>query len=573
MWINGFCNKWRVRMLKKFTRSKAIKIIWLVYALFSIGLILFLANRTICRDYDEVSKKTILDKGWSVSVNDDSWEDIDLTKFEFPDLTIGDKIVLVTQIPTEWDYKLPGLTMYIRQVAIRVMVDEEVIHEYGYDRIIKNESVGCGYQFIDFSEQYKGKEMTIQMEVSEHKAFRSINPLYISESKNALRQIAVDNRLPLISGSFFVVLGVVISFVSIFAVLVSRKYMKIVFLAAFSICIGIWTLCYYDLMTLFALPVYTASLLEYMTLFLMPIPITAYMFWHAKALKSKVIMIMYKGLFLMQVTFSVIVITLHAMNIVHGAASLPYFQAFLIVWSLFSVYVLQRNLRMNTSHTKVFFVGFMLVIICVMLDLLNYGSGRYAGSSLFNFRGASSVGILIFLIIILFDLYCDVVKHMIEDKEKKMLIDRAYTDDLTGLHNHRYCAEYMDKLEKEGKRNYAIVSVDLNNLKKINDEYGHLKGDELIRNAADILEEAFAQKGVVGRLGGDEFIVIMSKCSEADVKKYIAGFEDRIKEINLSLAFGYAMASEIEDNNVDKVYQLADERMYKEKRRMKSENK
>ena len=122
-------------MLKKFTRSKAIKIIWLVYALFSIGLILFLANRTICRDYDEVSKKTILDKGWSVSVNDDSWENIDLTKFEFPDLTIGDKIVLVTQIPTEWDYKLPGLTMYIRQVAIRVMVDEEVIHEYGYDRI------------------------------------------------------------------------------------------------------------------------------------------------------------------------------------------------------------------------------------------------------------------------------------------------------------------------------------------------------------------------------------------------------------------------------------------------------
>ena len=87
------------------------------------------------------------------------------------------------------------------------------------------------------------------------------------------------------------------------------------------------------------------------------------------------------------------------------------------------------------------------------------------------------------------------------------------------------------------------------------------------------MEEAFAQRGVVGRLGGDEFIVIMSKCSEVDVKKYIAGFEDRIKEINLSLAFGYAMASEIEDNNVDKVYQLADERMYKEKRRMKSENK
>ena len=67
------------------------------------------------------------------------------------------------------------------------------------------------------------------------------------------------------------------------------------------------------------------------------------------------------------------------------------------------------------------------------------------------------------------------------------MIKRAYTDELTQLSNRSYCAEYMSKINTEQELDYAVVCLDLNNLKKVNDTYGHMRGDVLIKNAADII--------------------------------------------------------------------------------------
>lgn len=560
-------------MLKNIMNSKAMKIFLLLYAFFSLCIVLYVVNSVITKDYDEISQKTIIDKGWDVSFNGKKDNNVDITKYEFPDLSIGDKIIITTTVPAEWEYGHPGLTMYIRQTAIRVFIDEEIIYEYGYDRISQGKTVGTGYQIIDFSEDYKDKNMTIELQVSEKSPFKVLSPIYISESKNVIKQIVIDNRIPLVIGAFFIVLGFALSIVSMFAMIVSKKYMRILMLAAFSICIGIWTLCYYDLMNIFAMPVYTASLMEYMALFLMPIPLTAYMFWYTKALENNVLMNIYKVLYVNQILVSIIIIALHTLDIAHGPASLPYFQVYLVVWVLFSVFILYKNLRKKTGQTKVFLGGGIIVLICIMGDLLNYMSERYYGKPLFTIKGIFALGILIFLINILIDLYYEAVSHMIEDKEKQLLIDRAYKDGLTGLNNHRYCAEYMEKLDKNENEEYTIVSIDLNDLKKINDKYGHLRGDELIRQAADIIKEVFSDYGVVGRLGGDEFIVIMDKCEKEQVENLLKTFDRRMKENNISMAYGYAMATELEIRNTSKAYQLADERMYKHKRQIKSQNK
>lgn len=559
-------------MLKRFSKSKILKVLWLIYGLGSICLILYIVNNMVCRDYDQISEKSLLEKGWNICINDEEYEDVDISSFMFENLSIGDKITMAITVPNDWDYKLPSLTMYIRQTAITVLIDGEQIYEYGWQRIENNKTVGCGYQFIDFSEDYRGKNLTIEMEVGEDSPFTKLDPIFIGESQNALKQIAIDNRLPLIIGSFLVVIGVIICIVSVLAVLVSRKYMKILFLAAFSICIGIWTLCYYDLFSLFAMPIYKVSLMEYMTLYMMPIPLTAYMYWHTKEINSKRIMRVYQVFFLIQCIFSATLIGLHTFDIVHGAASLPYFQGILLIWAVLCVYILYRNLKVNNGHTKVFFMGMFFVLLGVVSDMLNYSVQRYTGQPIFNIKGMSSLGIITFLIFLLFDLYCEIVNKMMEDKEKKMLIERAYTDDLTGLSNHRFCAEYLKVLENEGNKDYAVLSVDLNNLKVINDKYGHLKGDELLQKAAKVLTEAFSKEGLVGRLGGDEFIVAIKSCDEEKVESLIKNFEKLIEESEISLSYGYALASEIEENSSSKVYHKADERMYEHKRKYKEKN-
>lgn len=550
--------------------NKKIKYIILVYLALSIGIIIYVVNGMICRDYENISQKTIIDKGWDITVNGVSYNDVDITKFEFPELLIGDKIVLSVKVPTIWHYNLPGLTMYIRQSAIRVYIDDELIHEYGYDRIEQGKSLGCGYQLVDFSEEYKGKTMTIEMEIGEKFPFKMMNAVYISESRNVIKQIVVDNRLPLIIGAFLVVLGIVLCVITMFAMIISKKYMRILLLAGFSMSVGMWILCYYDLMNIFAMPVYTASLMEYMSLFLMPVPLTAYMFWQTKALNSKKVMRVYYVAFAIQFILSATVITLHTLDIVHGAASLQYFQMYLVVWVILSIYVIFKNVRANVGHTRIFFIGLIFVAVCIMSDLANYVSERYIGQPLFAIRGIFSLGILIFLVVVLIDLYYNAVTHMIEDKEKQLLIDRAYTDALTGLNNHRYCAEFMEKLDENKSKEYVIISIDLNDLKKINDKFGHLKGDRLIKGTAEILNKVFSDYGIVGRLGGDEFIVIMDECDKELIDSLLVTLNNLTTENNISMAYGYAIATEVDNCTTAKVYQLADERMYKHKKAIKS---
>jgi diguanylate cyclase (GGDEF)-like protein len=89
---------------------------------------------------------------------------------------------------------------------------------------------------------------------------------------------------------------------------------------------------------------------------------------------------------------------------------------------------------------------------------------------------------------------------------------KAFYDDLTGLPNRDYCFARLDRAIKEGRKlrtGVAIMFVDLDGFKGINDTLGHIAGDELIRQAASRLSACVGDSGIVGRLGGDEFAIVL----------------------------------------------------------------
>lgn len=557
-------------MLENILKSKGIKKIIFIGTILSIGLIVYLINFLVCQDYDKISEKTVLETGWEVEYKGETFKDVDISKFEFDKLSVGDDIILKNIVPTDWEYKLPGLTTHVRHTSIKVWIDDEVIYEYGQDRISQNKSVGSGYRVMDFSEDYKGKELKIQLEVGENNPFKVLKPIYICESKNVVKQIIVDNRIPLMVGPFFIVLSFALTIVALYSMLISKEYIRMFLLAEFSLCMGIWIICYYSLFNLFSMPLYMSSLVEYITLFVTPIPLTAYMFGYTKELKSKIVVNVYKILFGIELVFSAGVIMLHWTNIAHIPTYLSYYHIYLAVWILLTVYILYQNLKKNKGQTKMFLVSCFIVALCIMGDLCDYIAERYTGHSIYHVRGVLSIGIFFFLINILLDLYYDVVTHMMEDKEKQSLIERANTDGLTGLNNHGFCAEYMNKLDEEENKLYSIISLDLNNLKTVNDQFGHLKGDELIKNTARNLTEVFSKKGIVGRLGGDEFLIILENSDKSEIEDLLLKLNEVNKTRNISVAYGYAMATEVDNCTTAKVYQLADERMYVHKKEMKN---
>ena len=116
---------------------------------------------------------------------------------------------------------------------------------------------------------------------------------------------------------------------------------------------------------------------------------------------------------------------------------------------------------------------------------------------------------------------------------------QAQTDHLTGVFNHRYFHERLrSELALASRSHYsvALLMLDIDDFKKVNDVYGHAIGDEMLSRLATILTDSVRISDVVCRLGGEEFAVIMPSCSAGDAM----GFAQRLNDILVDTVFGIA---------------------------------
>lgn len=560
----------------KVTKKKILSVLWMMYALFSVFIVIYLTDNLICKDINDVSNRVLLEEDWDILINNNKYDNANLTDVSFPSVDKDDKIVMTTQLPNEWEINRPALTLHIRHTTVKVFVDDEMIYEYGEDRHQQGKTVGSGYKFVDFLDEYKGKELKIELIVTENDAFSSFDSIWISEWDNTYRYVLTENRLPFFIGAFLVVLGILVTLISIFAVVISKKYMNVLLLSLFSICVGLWTLCYNNVTLIFSIPLYSISLMEYMSLYIAPIPIIGYMFGYVKKAESRKLLIVYNVLFISQLIFTVTAIALHTADVSHAANLLKYFLINLSIHILFFGYVFIKNTRKLFSSKKIYSVGLIVIFICILYELVVYVVERYFGVEIAEIKGSASIGIVVFLALLILDLYYEIINKVMEEHEKALLIKKAYTDELTQINNRAFCSELMERYDREGDHEYTMFTFDLNGLKEANDTYGHTKGDNLIISAAQVISKVFSPFGIAGRMGGDEFIAIIDTIDEIEIKKIEVAFTDAIKEknasiadLNLSIAYGYARSSEVEIGGTRKVYNLADSRMYSRKKQQK----
>ena len=163
----------------------------------------------------------------------------------------------------------------------------------------------------------------------------------------------------------------------------------------------------------------------------------------------------------------------------------------------------------------------------------------------------------------------------------KGIVKLVYNDTLTGAGNttaYRECTDGINKQIISGNNvKFAVAVIDINDLKKINDGYGHEYGDMLIQNAATILKKVW--NGNVYRIGGDEFAVVMMNVDAAKVKQEVLRLEEEIEnfkkqnsadELRLQMAVGTAVYTTETDGEYADVFRRADDAMYKDKRNKKA---
>lgn len=565
-----------MKLLKKLFNKNTLKIVWITYALLSILVIVLFSDHLLTNNLNKGKGKLILDKNWNITINSDTYENVTLSDFKFPAVDKGTSILMETTLPSEWEFDNPALTFHIRQTTAKMYINWELFYEYGHNRLYEGETVGSGLQIINFPQGSEGSNLKILLTVTEDNVFTSFDPVYLTEWEDSYKYIITENRLALYTGAFLVILGIVVSAITIFATIYSKKYASMLWLSAFSIFIGLWTLCYHNIFIIFSIPTYSISLLEYMTLMMAPIPILGYIFDYVKATNNKTIFRIYSLLFIIQIILSIITIAFHSTDIAHSAALLPYSQTLFVLHAIFFTIIFFMNRKVTAKRKILYNIGLVIILFCIVYDLVMYLVNRYTGLQIPVLKGVCSLGIIVFIGILIMDMIHNISLNMIEEHEKERLIKHAYTDELTQINNRTFCAEYMLALESKKSNNYTIFNFDLDNLKIVNDSYGHAQGDLLIKKAASVISKVFGGSGIVGRMGGDEFIAIIPSDNVSQIELLIRNFSDAIKKVNeedpflhLSISFGYATNTELNDVSLEQVYQLADKRMYMNKTQSK----
>ena len=160
---------------------------------------------------------------------------------------------------------------------------------------------------------------------------------------------------------------------------------------------------------------------------------------------------------------------------------------------------------------------------------------------------------------------------------------RAYIDIDTGIKNKNCYNEDMKRLNEKffitEKNNDCFICTvcDINGLKTVNDNFGHIAGDELIRAAADVLSKNLKSAYNVYRIGGDEFVAVFIGHNKDKVEKEIADVRNGCGKYTdlkhpLSIAIGMADVSDDKFGSVFDVVSMADKRMYEDKLRIKKNN-
>ena len=155
----------------------------------------------------------------------------------------------------------------------------------------------------------------------------------------------------------------------------------------------------------------------------------------------------------------------------------------------------------------------------------------------------------------------------------------SYTDDLTGLYNRRGFIHFAEKqllLAEHLKKECLLLFVDLDHMKWINDNLGHIKGDQALIAIADILRATFRKSDILARIGGDEFVIL---CLEADEITEDQSLKNRlllnlqnynaqaIASYPLSLSIGVARFDPKSPVLIEQLLAKADSLMYEDKRR------
>ncbi len=227
-------------------------------------------------------------------------------------------------------------------------------------------------------------------------------------------------------------------------------------------------------------------------------------------------------------------------------------------------------------------VYYTLIPVTLFLILSNYLSlqGHISYAPIFNLTTSPYqnkfwvismlyfIAPILIICLILFEILLSQWRH-----REQLIQHLSQIDPLTNALNRRSINACLEKLECKPTKSYALVLIDLDHFKQINDQYGHDKGDEALIQVSEVLSQIIRDSDVVGRFGGEEFILILNQSSLAQAQNIAERCRQAIQALHLlsnvgesievTASFGIALSST--NINSQKLLSQADKALYEAK--------
>lgn len=471
------------------------------------------------------------------------------------------------------------IIMRIDNMQVKVFVENEQVYSFGESGTYPGYSKSAGNGWDSFISSGIASTDTVRIELTniytnhaDTVFFDFFNRLYYGYESDLIIKLIGEKSINLFFSIFTFCLGLIALFFCILLYPIHKIVRRSLCFSGLSIFAGLWFFIDFDIQGyLIPSPVFNNSL-DIICMIMTEVCLVSYL---AMQLRTK-----WKTLLIVEAVFNVSLIPIATLTQVLGI--LDYYHFIDLITGIgviegvsILVLVLYEQKRFGSKDNLPLLYSTIVMSLGLFMDVF-VNVWEYL-PSLIWFKA----GFLIFLIIQFWKL-ANSAKEIISEStrvklleaQKKDLIQRAQKDSLTGLFNKAVTHELIaDALhEKEPGNLAAFFMIDIDHFKTINDTYGHVAGDLVISMFAKRLKEQFREDDIVGRIGGDEFVVFFWISSEEWVwqkaKELNAALAEEINLendiCNVSASIGIAFSTQ-NTADFESLYQSADEALYRAK--------
>jgi len=463
------------------------------------------------------------------------------------------------------------IAFYSIHQNIKAYIDDQLIYEYP---IVNNnplsDSPGYCWNFINLPDSTNKIEIVITSPYPSY--LKNIPVIYIGNDFSLPAHIITKDILPFALCIIMLVLGIVLSLYHLFISRNINTSGKLLKLGTFSIFLSIWSINECSLTTLLLKNNLVTSYLSFLSLMLLAFPFA--MFVQTFYEDENKIWNWFCQVDLIQIAVCILLAVADIADLRETIWTTHVMMIILVVIIVLQSYRLIKN-GIHSRTVKIHIVCMIICVITLMMDIFGFYSGSGDGNTF------GRLGFLTYIIALGISSARESTSLMKMGQEANVYQTLAYTDQMTGL-NNRTCFNVDFAKLSENPTDVAVIDFDLNNLKYVNDNFGHSAGDLYIKSCGTIIYEIFNGLGKCYRVGGDEFVALIEKASSIDMTHYMAMLEssvdasnreNKISKMKMQIAYGYAVYTPDIDKNLEDTYNRADKIMYANKKEKKERQK